>query len=179
MAMNGALDEKYVSEVCKSFPVTPGSVDLITMYSGIEHFENTERFLQECFLALRPGGLCMAQFPGRYAPFAILNRCLRHRFTQFLLSNLRPGSQGELGFRAYYDRTNYSAFVRLARASGFGIEYSLPGFFSSGYFAFLIPIYLVSIFLDLLRFAAGVKDLASYNLFVLRKPGPSDDIIYS
>jgi SAM-dependent methyltransferase len=179
MAMNDTLDEKYVSDVCKSIPVAPGSVDLITAYSGLEHFEDTGNFLQQCFLALRPGGLCIAQFPGRYAPFAVLNRCLPHRVTKFLLANLRPGSEGALGFRAYYDRTNYSAFVRMAKTSGFEVEYYLPGFFSSGYFAFFIPIYIVSIFFDLLRFSAGAKNLASYNLFVLRKPGPSDGIIYS
>lgn len=173
LEQNEALDEKIVCDVCTNIPIEDGSIDLITAFSGIEHFPNNLGFLQECYRTLRPGGRLVAQFPGRYAPFAVLNRSLPERMKRFLLKVLIPGSEGVLGFKAFYDRTNYSAFSRIARTAGFDIEYHFPGYFSSDYFAFCLPLYIVSLVFDLLRFSVGAKNLASYNLFVLVKPGPS------
>src|SRR5262249_55036298 len=73
MLANELLDEKLECDVVESIPVEPGSVDLIMINSGVEHFHDNERFLRNAYQALRPGGFLLAQFPNRYAPFAIAN----------------------------------------------------------------------------------------------------------
>ena len=79
-----------------------------------------------------------------------------------------------LGFAAHYDRTNYSAFREMVQASGFKVIYHLPGYNSSSYFEFFVPFYLISYLCDSIMHAVGLRDLAAYNLWVLRKPGDID-----
>jgi hypothetical protein len=87
-------------------------------------------------------------------------------------------SEGVLGFEAHYDRTHFSAFRSMAKNAGFEITYYSPGYYSSNYAEFFVPLWVVSYIYDVVRFAIGVKDLASYNLFLLKKPdadAPSPD----
>lgn len=175
MLLNDALDERHAADVCVSLPVEPGTVDAITAYSGVEHFPDNQAFLRNCYAALRPGGRLIAQFPGRYALFTTLNRLLPRRLARAVLYALVPGKEGELGFKAYYDRTNYSAFKRIAEAEGLEIEYHFPGYFDD-YFKFFTPVFFFWQAFCILMFSLGIKDLATYNLFVLRKPGESDTL---
>src|SRR5262249_11476846 len=73
---NPDLDEKIVCDVTDRIPVPAESIDLVMVSSGIEHFSDNRAFLGSAYACLRPGGFLLAQFPGRYAPFAILNRLL-------------------------------------------------------------------------------------------------------
>jgi hypothetical protein len=81
-----------------------------------------------------------------------------------------PDDVGVLGFKTHYDKANFSAFARLAEISGFDIEYC-PGYYSSGYAKFFFPLWCCSYAYDCIRFAFGWKNLSSYNLFLLKKPG--------
>ena len=173
MAHNTALDEKIACDVTEKIPVPPGSVDLIMVHSGIEHFRDNRAFLENAFASLRPGGYLLAQFPGRYAPFAIANRILPRGLTKRLLKYGMHDSD-ELGFTAYYDRTHYSGFVSMAEDVGFDVTYHLPGFYSSSYAEFFFPLWICSYIYDTLRFGLGLKNLASYNLFVLQKTNLAD-----
>ena len=176
MARNPALDQRVVGDVCASLNVENGAVDLITSYSGVEHFPDNAAFLRNCHKALRPGGRWIGQFPSRYASFAILNRLIPEGLKQRLLKSLRPDAADHLGFKAHYDRTHYSAFRKMAEEAGFLVEYWHPGYFHF-YFAFFTPLYLLSLFSGLLRMAFGTRDFATYNLFILRKLGPAEVIV--
>jgi ubiquinone/menaquinone biosynthesis C-methylase UbiE len=173
MEPNEALDEKIRCNVVEDIPLADNSVDLFTVSSGIEHFSNNEQFLANAYRKLRPGGFFIAQFPSRYASFAIANRLLPSSVTRRILDNAMLDSKHELGFRAYYDRTHYSAFKKLVAKAGFRELYHLPGYYSSSYCEFFVPLYLVSYALDAVAFGMGVKQLAAYNLWVLVKPDPN------
>lgn len=175
MALNDSLDERHVGSVCDALPVRAGSVDAITAYSGVEHFPDNQAFLRNCFEALRPGGRFIAQFPSRYALFATINRLLPQKLAHAVLFTLRPGTEGHMGFRAHYDRTNYSAFKAMAEAEGFEVEYHLPGYYDA-YFNFFTPLFLVWQLVCTALFFVGAKNFATYNLFVLRKPGRSEEL---
>ena len=171
MASNTSLDEKIVADVVKSIPVEPGSIDLVMVNSGVEHFADNEQFLRNVSAALRPGGFLLAQFPSRYAPFAIVNRLLPQPLSRKLLGVTMGETAKELGFRAFYDRTHYSGFRNMYRQVGFRELYYVPGFFSSSYFEFFLPLFCLSYLFDAIRFATGSRNLASYHLWVLQKPG--------
>lgn len=176
MACNGNIDEGLVCDATKDWPLAPGSVDLITVASGIEHFEDNQKFLENAFRALRPNGYLLAQFPGRYAPFSIANRLMPQRTKRRMLrATMGEDDAEQLGFTAYYDRTHASAFSRICRETGFEVIYHLPGYYSSSYFEFFLPAWCVSYAYDWLRFGLGIRDLASYNLFLLQKPHPDGD----
>jgi SAM-dependent methyltransferase len=174
MSDNVLLEDRIECDVVSEIPLEPGSVDLFMIHSGIEHFRDNELALRNLFRALRPGGFILAQFPNRYAVFAIANRLLPQKVTGWLLSKFM-GPATELGYPAYYDRTNYSAFRKLLRNVGFDEIYYVPGFFSSSYFGFFLPLFACAYIFDTLCFALGVKNLASYNLWVLQKPGDAID----
>jgi hypothetical protein len=53
--------------------------------------------------------------------------------------------------------------------NGFDLEHYHPSFFSSSYFAFFVPLYVVSLAFDLLRFILSIKNLSSFHLFVAMK----------
>jgi SAM-dependent methyltransferase len=174
MQDNLLLDEKIECDVVEQIPVPVESVDLVMISSGIEHFSNNETFLKNAFAALRPGGYLIAQFPGRYAPFAVANRWLPKSTSKKVLATSMGETSEHLGFTAHYDRTNYSAFRKIVQAAGFDVVYHLPGYNSSSYFEFFVPLYLASYLYDSAMHAVGLRDLAAYNLWVLRKPGEMD-----
>lgn len=171
MVGNGDLDEKYVCDVSTDIPLPSGSIDLCMASSGVEHFTDNQAFLRNSFRILRDGGFLLAQFPGRYAPFAIVNRLL----PKSLRTSLLRASMGEgadvLGFEAHYDRTDYASFAAMAKDAGFEVVYYSPGYYSSSYADFFFPLWVLSYAYDIMRFAVGIKTLASYNLFLLQKPG--------
>jgi SAM-dependent methyltransferase len=174
MKDNLLLDEKIECDAVERIPVPAGTVDLVMISSGIEHFSNNQRFLENAFDVLRPGGYLIAQFPGRYAPFAVANRLLPKSTSKRLLVASMGETAEHLGFTAHYDRTNYSAFRKMVQASGFDVVYHLPGYNSSSYLEFFVPLYLASYLYDSLMHAMGLRNLAAYNLWVLRKPAEAD-----
>jgi SAM-dependent methyltransferase len=177
MVSNPSLDERIVTDICHNIPIDRESIDVVTAHSGVEHFPNNEAFLQNCFRVLRPGGRLIAQFPSRYAPFVLLNRALPHGMSRFLLKHFRPDAYDKLGFPAHYDRTNFSAFKKIAEQAGYELEFVYFSYFNF-YCAFFVPLYIMSLAFGFLRFAAGARDFSSYNLVVLRKPGPPDEVVF-
>jgi SAM-dependent methyltransferase len=179
MNSNEALDFRYDADVCNASIIGKGNYDLLTCHSGIEHFQDVQKFLDAAFMSLRPGGAVIAQFPSSLAPFAIINKLLPQELKKKLLNAVFGSAADEIGYPVYYDKCRYSAFKGAAERSGFQVEYYLPTFLSSGYFSFLFPLFLLSQLLDIFRLVYGTKDMASYNVFVLRRPGEHFQIKWS
>lgn len=173
MEPNADLDVKIECDVADQIPMQDNSADLFMVHSGIEHFSNNQRFLVNALRILRPGGFLVAQFPSRHAPFVLANRLLPQAISQRILNHAMGERSKLLGFRAYYDRTNYSAFKKLYAEVGFEEIYHLPGYCSSSYCEFFLPLFALSYAYDAIVFALGIKQLASYNFWVLRKPDPA------
>lgn len=173
MEPNESLDEKIECDVSDQIPLADNSADLFMVHSGIEHFPDNQCFLESALRILRPGGFLVAQFPSRYAPFVLANRLLPEAISRRVLNRTMGERASLLGFRAHYDRTDYRAFRRMFTQVGFEEEYHLPGYCSSSYCEFFLPLFALSYMYDALMFALGVRQLASYNFWVLRKPDPA------
>jgi SAM-dependent methyltransferase len=171
MAQNTMLDERIQCDVTKTIDLPPGSADLVTVRSGVEHFADNEAFLRNLHALLRPGGRAVLLFPGRYAPFVLINRMLPRRVARAALHLLVPGSEGVLGFPAYYDRTTARQFSKVAQKAGFSVVRCSCTYYSSMYFRFFAPLFALSLLLDHLRHVLAIKELASFYLFVLEKQG--------
>jgi SAM-dependent methyltransferase len=169
LSRNQSLDRAIVADACSPFDLPTSSVDLVLAKSVVEHLPNVRAFLRNVDHVLRPNGLLVVFFPGKHAPFAILNRILPERAKDRILANLMPGHEGIVGFKIFYDNTVYSAFNAALLETGFVREDERVSYFSSSYFAFFLPVYAFSLLLDLTRAALGVKELASYYIFVARK----------
>ena len=169
LALNPALDRAIVADACSPFDLPASSVDLALAKSVVEHLPDVPEFLRNVNQVLRPGGHLVVFFPGKNAPFALINRTLPEGVKDRLLSNLVPGHEGIVGFETFYDNTVYSAFSAALRSTGFATENERVSYFSSSYFAFFLPVYAASLLLDLTRSALGIKELASYYIFVARK----------
>jgi SAM-dependent methyltransferase len=169
LEQNGFLDRCVLADASRDIPLPAGSVDLAISRATVEHIPDNRRFLANLHRVLKPGGRLVCVFAGRNAPFAVLNRLLPARASRFLIDRLMPDRKDHLGFPTHYDHTTFRAFSRLLEEVGFAIEDVETHYFSSNYFAFFLPIYLVSFLGDALRALLGVRALASYYLFVATK----------
>lgn len=169
MAENALLDQKICGDACTSLGVPDQSVDLIMGRAVVEHLHDTASFLKSANRALREDGRLIVTFPSRYAPFAILNRILPQRVSRWLLTNLVPGSSGILGFKAFYDRASFREFKQSLADAGFEIEQEYASYFSTSYSRFFLPVFVVGLGYDYLRYALGNPRLASYFMFIAKK----------
>jgi SAM-dependent methyltransferase len=169
MADNALLDEKLCGDACTTLGVTDGSIDLIMGRAFIEHLHDTASFLEVANRALRDDGHLIVTFANKNAPFALLNRILPRRVSQWLLGNLLPDLSGVLGFEAFYDRASFSEFKQSLSDAGFEIEEEYASYFSSGYYRFFVPLFVAGLAFDYLLYAFGNPRLASYFMFIARK----------
>jgi SAM-dependent methyltransferase len=148
----------------------PRSVDLIVARACVEHLHDTAAFLRLAYEALEPGGKLICTFPNKWATFAIINRAIPRAFARFLLKHLFPGSEGRLGFPAYYDLCTPRQFASSARDAGFQVEREFESYFASVYFAGVLPLYVLALATDYIRHISQLPALSCTITFVLAKP---------
>ena len=168
LELNDFLDERIEADACAPMPALDGKIDLLVSKATMEHLPDNEAFLRNARKMLKPGGTMVLLFTNKFAPFALINRLLPAKLSALLLAKLAPVWAGQVGFKVHYDRTNYSAFRKMLTDTGFANAEFQVGYFSSAYFRFFVPIYLLSLGFDRLRHALNIKDLGSYYLVVAK-----------
>jgi SAM-dependent methyltransferase len=137
--------------------------------SVLEHLQDVEGFVRNASQMLKPGGSFIHVFSCRYAPSALLNRLLPNWLTRRILHFVIPGSQGILGFPAYYDRCYASAVRSLLDRHGLEVIELRPGYFAADYFGFFLPFFLGVASYELIAWALDAENLAAVMLVVARK----------
>lgn len=170
LAHNEFLDDRVVADACALPQDLDGAADLLVSKATMEHLPDNAAFLSSARRVLKPGGVMILVFTSRNAPFALINRALPERVSGMLLARLAPVWAGQVGFKTHYDRTNASAFRAMLKDMGFETLRFDTGYFSSAYFRFLVPAYLLALGYDLLRHGLKIEALGSYHLVVARKP---------
>jgi len=168
---NREADLKVVADVTAALPFASRSIDLISSRSVIEHLHDVPRFIENCRSVLRNGGYMIHVFPGRYAPFAAINRLLPHQVSQALLYYFHPTWKDDCGFQAYYDHCDGAAMQRLLADNGFEIIRQELGYYQAQYFNFFFPLYITVVFYDLIMDFLGMRKMCSQMLFVTRLSG--------
>ena len=166
---NHDVDEKRIADVTRGLPFEDGEVDLIASRSVIEHLQSSEEFIAHSARVLKRGGVSIHVFPSKFAPFSIANQLLPRKLTRRLLYGLIPGSEGVLGFRAFYDRTYASAARAMFERHGFEIAELHGGYHQAEYFDFFVPLYLLNALYELALYRLRAENLAANVLIVARK----------
>jgi ubiquinone/menaquinone biosynthesis C-methylase UbiE len=167
---NVDVDERLTGDIVEALSLGDREIDIITSRSVLEHLPDLEGFVRNSARVLRPGGYMIHAFPSKFAPFSLINQALPHRLSERLVHFLIPGSEGRLGFRAYYDRCYYSGFRGLLERHGYEILDEAIGYYQSRYFDFLFPVYAASALYELLLVAFKPKNLAARVVIVARRP---------
>lgn len=169
LALNQDVDEKRLADITKELPFAAGEVDLVVSRSVIEHLRESEAFVANSARVLKSGGHFIHVFPSKFAPFSILNQLLPRRLSQTLLHTFHPGSEGRLGFPAYYDQTYVAAMRRMLPRCGFDTVDLRVGYYQAEYFDFCLPLFLVNAAYELIVSALKLENLAAVVLVVARK----------
>jgi ubiquinone/menaquinone biosynthesis C-methylase UbiE len=166
---NHDVDEKRIADVTRGLPFEDGEVDLIASRSVMEHLQSSEEFIAHSARVLKRGGVSIHVFPSKFAPFSIANQLLPRKLTRRLLYGLIPGSEGVLGFPAFYDRTYASAARAMFERQGFEIAELHVGYHQAEYFDFFVPLYLLNAVYELALYTLRAENLAANVLIVARK----------
>lgn len=169
LRQNNDVDARLVGDVTKGLPFRDQTFDIVTSRSLLEHLSDTEAFARHAVRVLRPGGYFIHLCPGKFAPFAMINHVLPNAAARRLLYYFHPSYEQDCGFRAFYDRTYYSAMKGILERSGFEVVEIRRRYYQSIYFNFFVPFYLISLLYDMTARTLGARNLASQLLIVARR----------
>lgn len=170
LSVNEHVSETRVADVTKHLPFEDNEVDILTSSSVLEHLPDVSGFFAEASRVLKDDGVMLHVFPGRFAPFAILNRVLPEKAKRRMLFGLHPETVGVCGFRAYYDHCYHDAVVRECERHGFRVESTVVGYEgTSGYTSVFLPLFLVSRIYELGAWAFRARNLAAQVMIEARR----------
>jgi 2-polyprenyl-6-hydroxyphenyl methylase/3-demethylubiquinone-9 3-methyltransferase len=168
IARNRDIDAGIVANALQ-LPIRDSVADVVVTRTLIEHLSDTKAFMYEVARVLKLGGVAIHVFPGRCAPFAVLNRILPERAKRHLLLGVIPESRGLQGFPAFYDRCTEPNMRRLLRDLGFVFIDSRCYYYQSLYYKKFCPLYLLSLVYDLIVWRLDIRILASQILIVAKR----------
>jgi SAM-dependent methyltransferase len=173
---NPRLGEKVVADAtARGFPLRDGATDLVVSRAVLEHIRDSTAFFENCARVLRPGGVMVHAFSGRFAPFALMNRAVPNWLTRRLIGYLHPEwrEEANYGFLAFYHRCYFSAIKELLDRFGFeNIRFDLL-YYQSTYFDFFFPLFILMVLYDWTASALGIRNLASGIVVTAERPSDS------
>ncbi|HXC90558.1 MAG TPA: class I SAM-dependent methyltransferase [Stellaceae bacterium] len=175
---NHDLESRVLCDAAANgLPVRDRSADLVVSRSVVEHIRDNQAFFENCARALRPGGTMIHAFPGRFAPFALMNQLLPNWLVRRLITYFLPEwvEEGNFGFVAFYDHCYFSAIKRLIGRNGLQNPRYILTYYQSIYFISFFPLFCLMVSYDLIVWRCGIRNLASGILVMAEQPpGRSD-----
>jgi SAM-dependent methyltransferase len=169
LAGNRDIQAAVVSDLDRDFPFRPESFDAVTACYFVEHVRDTRKLIRNIAAVLRPGGKLFLLFPCRYAPFAIVNRVIPNRLTNWLLRRILDESHG--GFPASYDNCWPKRMREILDCNGLDTIDCEVCFYQSHYYAGFLPLYALSLAYDFSLKKLNLPSLAASACFVAEKRG--------
>lgn len=169
LSQNADVKNRVLGDATKTLPFNDGSFDLVTSRSLLEHISDSSSFFKDAGRVLRTDGYFVHLCPGRYAPFAVLNRLLPHWLASKILYFFHPKYRQDCGFYAHYQDTYHGAVMRNLTENGYRPVKIQRRYYQSIYFSFFVPLYVASLFYDFLLYKTQPKNLASQLLIIAKK----------
>jgi SAM-dependent methyltransferase len=170
---NSQLEHKIVADAAAhGFPFRDGSADFVVSRAVVEHIRDNAAFFANCARVLRPHGVMVHAFSGKFAPFALMNQLLPNRLTCRLIDYLHPEwrEEGNYGFPAFYDHCHFSAVKDLLDRDGFTNTRFDFLYYQSIYFNFFFPLFILMLAYDLFASVLGIRNLASGIVVTAERP---------
>lgn len=166
LKQNMNADKIIVADVNKKLPIK--SADMVTSRYVLEHLNNLPNFISNSNEVLKKNGVSIHLFSCKFAIFSLLNQFLPRKLTNNLLHSFVPESELH-GFKTNYNHCYYDAIIKIFTDNGFSIKKIYLSYYGSRYFRFFLPIYLLSVFYEIILQILGLKNLCAYILIVTKK----------
>lgn len=162
----GAYDEAICGDVANY--QGRGDADLVLCQAVLEHVREVEGAFKAIASMLKPGGLALIFVPSRNAVYARLNLVLPQDLKRRILHTVYPNTRRGQGFVSFYKLCTPRDFVRLGQNNGLSVvEKRL--YYTSSYFAFLTPLYVLwRVWVLLFRMVSGEQAAETFSV-VMRK----------
>jgi SAM-dependent methyltransferase len=158
-APSDAYDEIEVANLAEFVPGLERRFDLVLSWQVLEHVDRLDLAFENLGRYLRPRGVLVALFSGRYSPMALLNRAMPHRLAKAINQRL-VGRDPDSMFHTEYDFCYASAIRRLL--SDWDHVDLEPRWHAANYFAFARPVLRAYVALETRLAAGGWEDLATH-----------------
>lgn len=168
----GAYDRWVVSDITRRLPELVGTVDVAVSWQVFEHVKPMKTALANIHEYLRPGGVLVASFSGRWSAFAVANRLLPHPVAKAVLEHLLRRDP-ETVFPAPYDSCTYTGMRSLLGT--WGSARVIPRYRGATYFAFLGPLQLAYLWFEDALARGHHFDLATHYLVVAQRHNGGTD----
>ena len=163
----GAYDETICADISQL--KGSGDGDLVICQAVLEHVRDTEGAKRSIASLLKPGGKALIFVPSRNAVFARLNLILPQQLKRWILYTIYPSKRYAQGFPSFYHRCTPSEFVAMAASNGLDKVHA-HYYYTSSYFSFLFPLYVLwRAWVVLFKAFAGYQASETFSLVFVKK----------
>lgn len=134
-AVNPFIDEFRLIDDVQSWPVADATIDFLIADYVLEHVETPERFFQEAYRVLKPGGQLALRTPNAHSYVAVVARLIPNSGHARVTTWAQSGRKGIDVFPTRYRCNTRGKLRRVLKQSGFdACVYSIEA--EPGYMAF-------------------------------------------
>jgi ubiquinone/menaquinone biosynthesis C-methylase UbiE len=172
---NRDVSDRRVGDVTQRIPLPDDSSDILASRYVLEHLQGVDRFVQEAYRVLKPGGVFITLFPNKCAPFSLINRVLPTSAARELGYALKDKGRDYGIFPAYYEHCSPGSFQRLLESRGFTSVDVRVSYSQAGYFNFFLPLAVAFLCYEWVISRLNLVSLSAHVLVCAHKPKKGDN----
>jgi ubiquinone/menaquinone biosynthesis C-methylase UbiE len=172
---NRDVYDHRVGDVTQQIPLSDDSSDIVTSRYVLEHLQGVDRFVQEAYRVLKPGGVFITLFPNKCAPFSLINRVLPTSVARTLGYALKDKGRDYGIFPAYYEHCSPGSFRRLLESHGFAPVEVRVSYSQAGYFNFFLPLAVAFLCYEWAISRLNLVGFSAHVLVCAHKPKKGDN----
>jgi cyclopropane fatty-acyl-phospholipid synthase-like methyltransferase len=164
----GAYDETYAVDITSRVSALVERADLAVSWQVFEHVKPLDAALDNIYAYLRPGGMLLSAFSGKWSAFGILNQLLPNAIGHRVVERVMNRRELDLPvFPAFYHRCS-ARQVRKMTAGWQSVEI-VPQYLGATYFNFSAVFTRMYLWYEERARARDAANLATHYLLIARK----------